>query len=72
MINVYILKKICKLKGVTCHHFNEDCITCIRRKNLIESEDDSPEIHEFLTSHPLEFRQYYNREISRIDVVILD
>ncbi len=72
MINVSILKIICKLKGVICNHFNEDCITCMKRKDLIESKDDSLEIHELLIYHPLEFKQYYNREINRADVIDLE
>ncbi|KKN29940.1 hypothetical protein LCGC14_0838940 [marine sediment metagenome] len=72
MINISILKKICKLKGVICNHFDEDCITCMKRKDLIKSKDDLLEIHELLIYHPVEFKRYYNREITRADVIDID
>ena len=72
MIKVCILKKICKSKGVICHHFNEDCITCLKRNDLIESKNDPPEIHELLINHPVEFKRYYNREKNRAAAITLD
>ena len=69
MINISVLKIICKLKGVICSHFDQDCVTCMKRKDLIKSKDDPLEIHELLICHPVEFKRYYNREITRADVM---
>lgn len=71
MIDISVLKMICKLKGIVCYHFNEDCVTCMKRKDLRKSEDDPPEIHQLLISYPIEFERYYNRRISRIDVIVI-
>ncbi len=44
----------------------------MKRENLIESKDDSPEIYELLISNLVEFKRYYNREITRVDIIILN
>lgn len=72
MINVSILKEICKLKGVICHHSNEDCITCLKRNDLIESKNDPPKIHDLLIGDSVEFKRYYNREVNRAAAITLD
>jgi len=69
MINISILKIICKLKGVICNHFDEDCITCMKRKDLVKSKNDPLEIRELLICYSIEFKRYYNREITRADVI---
>ena len=71
MMDVTILKKICKLKGFICHHFDEGCVTCMKRKDLMESKSDPLEIHELLIDigNEIEFERYYNREKKRVDVI---
>ena len=65
MINVSVLQKVCKLKGVTCHHFDEDCITCNKRKILTEAEDDSVSIRHLLLWYEDLFERYYYRKKTR-------
>ncbi len=71
MMDITILRNICKLKGFTCYHFDEDCVTCMKRKGLIKSKNDPLEILELLTDigNEIEFERYYNRKITRGSVI---